>query len=364
MFKVISAIVSSVLFFVLATSNAAHAATPVSEYWMNNNISINSYSFDKEYDQGQCLSRLVRIIDGSGKETSWEGCTVSTQWGGVFEENYIQLVENKPFAKLVLASGQEVLRAPESDKLFIKIPNSDGSFRIAYLLNPNSNLRFHSLSNTYTVSGTLLYLAGSFTAAGFSNTSSYLVGMNKNSLTRTSLTTMTSKTVSHARGFQDVVTISDDGLMVFSSNDDGTLYFYDLRTCMTSGGACATRMLAEDTMLSSYGKHSIYLDGQESVALYSYPRAREVHTVYAHVEIEKQNVSFMVLGDSFISGEGTFEYKEGTDGSEEYPNEKCHQAYDSYPNYYAARYPGGWGDRVTPGSQSISSMSIMGTWDF
>ena len=352
-------------------ADTAHAVTQPSDYWLRNDIESNSYPMDKRYQRGQCTPKTESFVTTSGEVLREEDCSNTTPWGGIFADGYIRTGLANPFAKLVLPEGQKVLSAPGSDRLFIKVPNQDGTFRVAYLNSPAQDVTFHTISNTYTVTGLLHYIGGSFSAAGFSNSSKYFVGITSNAIVRIYLPTMARTTGIYAKGSQTVATISDNGLMAFSSTNNGTMYFYDLRTCMVGANepsmpACAARMVAESTMPAGYSKQSIYLredDGSLSLTLYSYPLPYTLQAVYLNVYIEKQTVTYGVLGDSFIAGEGTFDYRWGMDGSDEYPDEKCHQSDSSYPSIYGQKYPGGFGDRVVPGARPITSMGIAWYWD-
>jgi len=137
--------------------------------------------------------------------------------------------------------------------------------------------------------------------------------------------------------------ISSDGrYAVIASQDTSSFSIYDLSTC---GGAsdsvkgpvaCQSRDLFSDNFISThipgYGgiQYIRFLD-DNTISFYASYKENNV-TKYAQYVLSTDlspvnRQQYLALGDSYISGEGTFDYIEGTDTA----NDTCHVSLKSYP---------------------------------
>lgn len=361
--KVVTAtLLASILGFAdtaLATNNTA---------WFRGEIQASSIQHSASNGRGNCLNGTVTAYDYSRNDYIPNGrvCAVGAQWGAVItESDYIRVGPSYlSYHEIDLPDGVSVLAVPQSDRLFVGHVKSNGNMEVGYVSSPLANLTFNDITRRYQRQQSITYLPQEFVRVGFSNNGDYMIGVTPSGqLSRVSLGNFSVSTVT-VPGLAAVapsmlvkLTISDDGTLVAGYDGSGYVAIYDFGGCLKGVDGCDSRLLNTVPLQPWPALSHIYLDEDSIVMLYTYA---EINTNVTRFDFslvnETRRVSYVALGDSFSSGEGTWDYAWGTDGEDEYPSEKCHQGHGSYPALYNREYFGGYAERGT--SQSGTGMRI------
>lgn len=331
---------------VLAMSSVSVGALSPLYAWLNTpTIDVDRAEFSSRYSRGQCMGMTPLVQLSSGPTVSQEHCVVPTSWGAVTDSNLILTSVAGTFKTLSLPQGYKVLPSPDSLALFIAKPTANGQLQVGYVTNPKNSLSSNPLApNTHMLSVPVQYFPETFSAVGFSNDSTYLVGISGNEIVRISLRNTLSRSRINIRSSNvapsalKVITVTMDGSLVFASDNAGTIVAYEFSEACPDK-QCQQRTVTEKSMVEYYDKESLYVaDDASAITLFSSPARGNVSSVRASPVIEKRPVTYMALGDSYSSGEGTWSYKDGNDGTVEYPKEKCHQSSSAFTDIYARRY--------------------------
>jgi lysophospholipase L1-like esterase len=139
-------------------------------------------------------------------------------------------------------------------------------------------------------------------------------------------------------GVQTAIT-NDGRYAVESSITYSTFTIYDLSTCAevpyTITGPVSCQSKTVDTFLkqqipdyvSSVRIRFMSNDTLSFYMVYNDGPTRKISKYYLGTDNLTNGIEYLTLGDSYISGEGAFQYKDGTDTS----NNKCHLSNHSYP---------------------------------
>ncbi|MCA9325212.1 SGNH/GDSL hydrolase family protein [Candidatus Saccharibacteria bacterium] len=176
------------------------------------------------------------------------------------------------------------------------------------------------------------------------------------------------------------ITISDDGQYAAMATSSGGLMIYDLGGCSQTGytagqtlhfSGCQSRdmwagQFASTSTTEDMGLKSVITNGQvlgnlrfvndgnlrfdaryDYVSNSNYKVARYVVTASG---AELHNLGLLGMGDSYISGEGEFDYVDGTDDLD---TNMCHLSKLAYPYLLGASYTDSYESVACSGAQSI-----------
>lgn len=325
----------------------ADIAYATNRAWFDNTINSNITQM-MVYQDSPCSNKVVNIYDYNlNKVISSTKCVRRESWGSVSSDGYIRVAaepEHKPYYKVESLENIEVIFTSSTETLYFSQPARPGYLRLGSLSNPSSRLSLNTITNKYNFHQSLFFFPEVFSLIGFSENSESMVGITDKN-TFVSLNTWSSqKTAIPVSAFKftpanyDKIAISSDGSLVLAANNM-SVDLYDLGGCKASNREfCQARNLTNSLNMNEVGR--LEIEAQRSyVVVRSNPSDRLATSAAFYPVVPQRTVSYAALGDSFSSGEGSWDYKEGTDGNKNYPDEKCHQSYEiSYPAFYDVFY--------------------------
>ncbi|MBX4201944.1 SGNH/GDSL hydrolase family protein [Candidatus Saccharibacteria bacterium] len=320
--------------------------------WINSTL-----AFQKQSDTQSVPTTLNGNIDCYNESAS--DCSVSTVYGAATQNGTVKLNETPVY--------NPVYSYTDKRQHFLPIPNS--STAITYTTEPAYgfylyfNYNFQTIikeianpSSSYQITRTpdgILAdksdnrLAADYGSISFSQNGDWMIVSDPNvAMLRVNLQTF--EVLPFAPGFNYTIgidpalktAVTNDGrYAVVASKEFNYFKIYDLSTCGPTPNSisgpvnCQSRDLLnfisnqfpsfsfvdqarflDDSSLSIYGN---YRSGASSITS---------RFVVSTVDINP-GLNFLALGDSYISGEGAFDYQPGTD----VPENKCHLSFVSYP---------------------------------
>ncbi len=144
---------------------------------------------------------------------------------------------------------------------------------------------------------------------------------------------------------QTKTAISDDGNYVAVGTQSTHLSLYSVEDCKTGSSLCRKNIGNQLTGIAGAGyknmrfkfsgndRFQIYLNGtyggpQRKTKVYNFFSNKDAQDKYAQDSLPK----YLAMGDSFASGEGAYNYRDGTD----MPDNRCHQSLLAYSRLSAS----------------------------
>ncbi len=290
-------------------------------------------------------------------------CTVSTGYGYVDQTGSVKFKNTKSYHKIYsyIDERPHLIAVPGSDMAitytttppygvylyfnaglqpFVAKITPPGSPNFDYQLNQPPDGKLADLAGNL--------LAGDPASISFSSNGKWMVVSSPNTaMLRVDLNTF--EVLPFATGFNYSIgvdpaphtAISNDGrYAVVSSKDFGRFEIYDLSTCgsvpMAVNGpvSCQYRDVQKnftDKIDGFIGASNISFISNSSINLYAGYNLGGKNELARYVlsanSAADHQIEYLALGDSFISGEGARNYKQGTDTGDN----KCHLSLESYP---------------------------------
>lgn len=331
--------------------------TPVLQN-INETVSVDRiplYSNKDCQPQITFITRPARLSSGQS-EQSTETCAVPTAYGlQSATDTTVTLTGSRLAGPVVAQSGSRLIgqAIPSSKHFLFQGGGTYGSKQYVVknfaensrpIIEPTGAIR-HQLSASASIlpisdsSGTAL----EFADVRFSSNGQWLVGdVPFQGLTRVNLETGQILTFgdiyNYAIGVRPhyVLSISSDGRYVFATAAGyNVLKIYDLATCNPVNQArftCSSRDLLPFVQTSLPGFQNVHhaqFSTNKAIRLYIHYSGKTGYFLLKADGTEESKLDYLALGDSFISGEGIFDYKNGTDSQQ--PFNKCHLSDFSYP---------------------------------
>jgi hypothetical protein len=290
------------------------------------------------------------------------GCAVQMR-SGTFMDGSLRLNSDGAFRPVLnyIENRQQTLAVPNSDTLISYTAQPVYGFYLyfnhAYSLQPITAFTGGANRQAYKISeapdGQLAdknqnRLAADSASMSFSSNSEWMVVTDPNVATlRVNMQTF--EALPFATGFQYGIglppdpktAISEDGrYAVVASKNQGAFKLYDLSTCgavpATISGPvnCQSRdlksfMLQKDPGFISATNIRFLSDDTLSFygSYYDTPTTTKTARFLIGTGAISSQIDYLALGDSYISGEGAFDYQPGTDNE----NNTCHLSLQSYP---------------------------------
>lgn len=326
-------------------------AIGVSELTANSSwLTVHSLSFEKQADISNPI--LNGNVDCYPAENS--RCILETNYGEADSTGAVRLRNSTDF--------YPVYSQVDNRRHFISIPNSDGF--LTYTTEPvygvylNFNYGFTNsvkkiqdgTSYDYQVieppDGEIKdqnndLLAADTDSLSFSENADWMVLSSPNvGMYRVNLSTLESNLFAagfdYTKGISPApqTAITNDGRYVaVASKDYSSFKLYDLSTCSGLGiSDCKYRDLLNEVQSkvpNFYAVSNLRFINDEALGFYASSYSNGTYKIARYVISPTGNVSqldLLGLGDSYISGEGAFEYLPGTD-----TDNKCHLSSLSYP---------------------------------
>lgn len=338
-----------VLFILVAVSWADEQSN-----WLNSDL-----KFQKEAETQSLPSALYGNIDCA---TDSSGCAVSTLYGAATQNSTVRLNGT--------GSYYPILSYVENRQRYLPIPNS--STAITYTAGPVFGLYFYfnysfsssivktflpnTLQTAYKLArppdGVLADKTGNRLAAdvesmSFSPNGRWMVISIPNvAVARVNLQTFEvvpfGAKFNYGIGLSPAAktAITNDGrYAVVASKDQSRFMLYDLSTCASTPNtisgpvSCQSRDLKTFITQQAPGYESVaqarFLN-EELLSIYAAYRVNNVpktaRFLISNANIASQ-IDYLALGESYISGEGAFNYQAGTDTKDN----RCHLSFSSYP---------------------------------
>lgn len=325
------------------SSDTVHAAN--NSDWFQNDIDQTTATYSDGQQRGQCHGESVTIYNYATENLSPSYvCLADTNWGSMTRSGYIRVVGGTTYYKVSLPNETNILFTPQSDRLYLAHQESSGYIRIGHANAPTA-LGFNTLTKMYNPPSIISYIPGNYIFVRFSNDASYAVGLTNTHVMQRVLLSDLSVATSVLPSSINVSTIKDlaisnDGSLVLVRSENNSLTLVDFEACVEHGvDACQTRVLSDGTFGFQDNVESIFIDDtSEQAALFTVPSGNNVTRLAFSPIVTSRYVSYVALGDSYSSGEGTWSYLPGTDGDGDYAQEKCHQGYVSYATEYYNQY--------------------------
>jgi len=332
-------------------SQTALAIEPA--FWFKAELHHTNTTYEGKYsNRGQCHGEMASVYNYLDNSISSQSvCTTVTSWGEVSEGGIVipaLSLDSSVQYKMQLDVGQRVLASPNSRRLYIAQDTGTGTFKIGYIENVNSDIAFDTEQKKYVAAVPWTYLPVEYENVAFSNNSYYVVGVSGDSLKRTSLRDMTSFAF---KGTDQAITvastsllsINNEGTFIAGANQYNSVMGYMLTDCQNQARdvkVCESKMLLDQGSVFANQLNMYVNDDSEYIEIFSYPFGSQISRLSMNIDYDSLNryVSYAALGDSFSSGEGAGYYELGTDGTDEFPDEKCHQSNASYPYQYFNKY--------------------------
>lgn len=330
----------------LVTRLAAGAVdAPAASPW----ISSPSLSFQKQAD----VSAIPAGANADCYTSATGECIYETNYGEANTRGSVRLRNSTSF--------YPVYSYIDNRQHYIPIPNSDGFFTyttdavygsyLYYNYNFLSSAKLVPDGTSYDyrivnkpdgkiVDSNQTRLAADTSSLGFSENGDWVVFSSPNvGLYRLNLQTL--EAIQFALGFdytkglspspQTAVT-NDGRYAAVASKDFSSFKLYDLAAC-SAGSTCQYRDLSpivKDQISNFYAVSTLRFIDDDNLGLYASSYANGKYTFARYIvgaagSLSRQDL--LGLGDSYISGEGEFEYLPGTDTN----SNKCHTSSLSYP---------------------------------
>lgn len=334
----------------------AHAANNTE--WFSSTITTSTVQYSDSFQHSQCGNQSISSYNyATERISSSYRCVTTTSWGSQTNDGYLLLGGTlSTYYQIDMPQTMEVLFVPGSDRVYFSDRVSSNHFRIGYVTNPKGSMFFNSITHKYNFPQLISYLPGTFSLVGFSTNADYLIDVSQSGDLRRMFLPDLSTVTTPLQSFgihttPNYITVSNDGSLILAA-DTTTATLYGFDECEQSGHSwCPARVLSSTLGDLDYGLESVLIeDGNDEVSIFSKPHRGVLTQVYFSPDIESRDVSYVALGDSYSSGEGTWNYVPGTDGDGDYPEEKCHQGYESYAVEYYGNYRGGMLERGTEDS--------------
>lgn len=364
----------------LARAGFLKAQTPVQSSWLKpESPVIKTVSADVPadllpiYNYKDCTPNIKFItrpknITKNQSESSIQACATQTAFGQMNASNgYLRLNDTGLAGPIKSAAGSDITASaiPGSDHLIYNGSGLYGSSRLivrdfagnSYIdIQPDGSIH-HRLKPGVT--GTVIKDSQGatleFRSPRFSDNGKWMVGdVPFRGMTRVNVETgetlMFGGAYDHSIGIKPnfVSAVSGDGRYAFTAEPVyGVLKLYDLSDCQSTSDpvrkSCKQRELLANLQALVPGFKSIYhaqFSTNYSLRLYIRYAGQDGQNRYGYFLLtasgeKESSLDYLALGDSFASGEGTFEYKSGTDV--ENPFNKCHLSPLSYPYLLAAK---------------------------
>ncbi|MGH7157321.1 MAG: SGNH/GDSL hydrolase family protein [Candidatus Saccharimonadales bacterium] len=339
--------------FIIAPLAVSVAKADDSLPWLSSPLSLQART-----DTSSLPPAWNNNIDCIPQDTST--CTVSTLYGAVNSSSSARLNDYSAFHPVIsyIDNRQHFLPVPNSKMAITYITDPVYGFYLYFNHDFTSGIRptlsFGSTSYQMVQppDGKLTdksgqRLAADYTSMSFSQNNQWMVVSEPNvAVLRVNLETF--EVVPFAPGFNYAIglspspktAISNDGRYItVASKDFSSFKIYDLNTCgpvpntISGPVSCQSRDLQGfmQQQLPGYSSTSYirFLDDNHVVAYSSYSSngsSKTTRFIIGNGDTTNQ-IDYLALGDSYISGEGAFDYVAGTDTS----TNKCHLSYLSYP---------------------------------
>lgn len=351
----------ALLIAVIAATGVRAAMTPGYTIWQGV-TSLKHISLDRGIARpnSQCIWKPYRVMNGATPTDFRQLCVVDTNWGVLSKDGYAQ---TNPFASLVkiqLPGSREILPVAATDRLYFSEYATEGHIRVGYYDDFTHDF-FHVSNNVYTTIAEPSYISAIGGNApqvfrgrvGFSQNGQWLAGVAGNTFMRMRLSDFARSTFGVADDQDAVYTpsISDDGnTTTVSGGNFWKLHVYEMlaenfeelsNTHFIRRDGFIPTVLTDEMIGGQYVSNAVVSAdaGEIDLNVVQQGVTNKIR-VKPGVDGAWHGLTYLGLGDSYSSGEGAVPrvYMEGTDGSEEYPNEKCHVSTGSYPHRLANLY--------------------------
>lgn len=340
----------STAFLVVSTTKAADSLP-----WISSALSIQ-----KQADTQSLPSSLNGNIDCAVEDAA--NCSVATTYGAAGQGSRVRLNGSADFVPVIsyIDSRQRFLPVPNSNTFITYTAEPPYGFYLYFNYNFSSSITKTFISGTnqtaYKVNrqpdGKLAdkanhRLAADYTSISFSQNGQWMVVSQPNvAMLRVNLQTF--EVLPFAPGFNYTIglspapktAITNDGrYAVVASKDFGRFILYDLNTCgavpdtINGPASCQSRDLTafmrQQIPGYSFTSYARFMDNN-TLAIYATYKSGDVNKtarfIISNSAITSQ-INYLALGDSYISGEGAFDYRGGTDVD----SNKCHLSFLAYP---------------------------------
>jgi lysophospholipase L1-like esterase len=335
----------------IAVIGISRTSAVTSPDWITSNLSVQ-----KQSDTVSMPSTLAGYGNIDCAMENAANCSAPTNYGVATSNSTIRFSSSNSFTPVnTYIDGRQH---------FFPVPNSDMAISYysgpVYGLNLAFNYNFVSsiikTAGTYTINrppdGKLSdkakhLLPADIASLSFSENGRWAVVSSPNlAILRVNLQTF--EVVPFAPGFNYTIgldpsvktAISNDGRsVVVASNNFLTFKVYDLATCATIPDTIAGPVSCQSRDLRSFMQEKVpgfsfiaqarYMS-DDTLAAYATYKAGNVNKTARFIISDSSTThqhDLLALGDSYISGEGAFDYIGGTDTS----SNKCHVSYQAYP---------------------------------
>ncbi len=333
---------------------------------------------------GQCD---YETIVGANLNASQILCVTKASWGSIASDGRIKVGSEGLFHEVSLPTGQSVLAGVGyTDRLYVAVP-ATGGYMIGYYDNAKSALHYQLGPNAYIVVGTLHMLAVPeindafvFSSHGFSSNGQWLIGTHDGSMIRINLTNGNAlRFATSSLDDSDAIftpAVSNNGAyialaganfwrlelydMIYCSYGHDSDAWYDTPSCETK------RTFSDEELGGQYPSNPEFKDDGLSLR-YNAVASGVVNEMllWAGSPVSMvaggMGVDYVALGDSYSSGEGDAgNYLSGTDGTSEYPGEKCHVSTTSYSARLSSQFSGDYFSVACSGAVTADVVSAEG----
>ncbi len=356
-------VVAAAAIFIIASLGISQAHADITSPWI-----ISTLSLQKQADTLSLPSSLYGNIDCEIESAS--NCSVPAAYGAATSNSTVRL--NNEGTSLDDKGGfVPVYTYLENRQRFFPIPNS--STAVSYTSGPVYGLHLYfnynfSASITRTGgAGSLLpaeyhinrppdgkladksnhLLPADISSISFSQNGQWLVVSDPNvAMLRVNLQTFDvlpfGPGFNYSIGLDPAIktAITNDGrYAITASNDFSTVRVYDLNSCGAVPNAISGPVACQSRDLQTFLRSqvpgysfvsSLRFTDDDTLAAYITYKANSINKtaryIISNTTITSQ-LDYLALGDSYISGEGAFDYAGGTDTA----SNRCHLSYLSYP---------------------------------
>jgi lysophospholipase L1-like esterase len=294
-------------------------------------------------------------------EENHNGCLVNTPYGAASQNSTVRLNSSSSFGQIIALDNQpHTLPIPGSNTI-ISYANSPGyGLYVFFTRNFTASINKSQVGNDIRYQVNRLYdvvlsdknhhwVPVDTTSINYSNNGEWMVVVSPNlAVLRVNLETF--EVLPFGGGFNYSVglspapktAISDDGrYAVVASSDFNSFTLYDLGTCgpapstINAPTNCQSRDLqapSKAQIPGFMGVSNINFINNNLVSFYASYKDASVQKlakfIISNPSQGQSRIDYLALGDSYISGEGAFDYLAGTDIA----TNKCHLSKESYPN--------------------------------
>ena len=354
MHKLLSArVVTAVVIFIIAVLAVSAARADNSSPWLNTALGLQ-----KQADTKAVPTAWNGNIDCAPEDNFT--CSVPTAYGAATQNNAVRLNGTPDFRPVIsyIDNRQHFLPVPNSSTVITYTTEPPYGFYLYFNYNFSSAIKAvnNSSAQQYQIvrppDGKLAdktghRLAADYASMSFSQNGQWMVVSQPNvAMLRVNLQTF--EVVPFAPKFDYTIgldpavktAISNDGrYAVVASKDFNSLAIYDLNTCPAAPDNISGPLSCQSRDLKSFMQQQVPGYGFTSYARFLDDDNLGVYATYnpgsgsatARFIISTQalghQLDLLALGDSYISGEGAFDYVGGTDTSIDH----CHLSNLSYP---------------------------------